>query len=99
MNDLKRSIVASTFVTALVWPVLASANYNESANGDLSGNFQNPTSIALVPNGSTTISGTIQGVGNGVSVDLDYFTVTVPAGQVLVALNMLPGTVGAGAIG
>ena len=33
------------------------------------------------------------------SVDLDYFTVTVPAGQVLAALNVLPGTVGAGAIG
>jgi hypothetical protein len=35
----------------------------------------------------------------GVSVDLDYFTVTVPAGQALVALNVLPGTVGGGAIG
>jgi hypothetical protein len=99
MTDLKRSIATSIFVTTLVWPVLASADYNESANGDLSGNFQNPTSIALVPNGFTTISGTIQGAGNGVSVDLDYFTVTVPAGQVLAALNVLPGTVGAGAIG
>jgi hypothetical protein len=99
MSDLKRSIVTSIFATALVWPVLASANYNESADGDLSGNFQSPTSIALVPNGSTTISGTIQGAGMGVSVDLDYFTVTVPAGQVLVALNVLPGTVGGGAIG
>jgi hypothetical protein len=28
----------------------------------------------------------------GVSVDLDYFTVTVPVGQVLAALNVLPGT-------
>jgi len=99
MTDLKRRIATSIFVTALVWPMLASANYNESANGDLSGNFQNPTSIALVPNASTAISGTIQGAGNGVSVDVDYFTVTVPAGQVLVALNVLPGTVGAGAIG
>jgi hypothetical protein len=35
----------------------------------------------------------------GVSLDLDYFTVTVPVGQVLAALNVLPGTVGAGAIG
>ncbi len=99
MSDLKRSIVTSIFATALVWPVLASANYNESADGDLSGNFQSPTSIVLIPNGSTTISGTIQGAGMGVSVDLDYFTVTVPAGQMLVALNVLPGTVGGGAIG
>ena len=99
MSDLKRSIVTSIFATALVWPVLASANYNESADGDLSGNFQSPTSIALIPKGSTRISGTIQGAGMGVSVDLDYFTVTVPAGQMLVALNVLPGTVGGGAIG
>jgi len=99
MNDLKRSTLASILLTALVWPMLASANYTESVNGDLSGNFQNPTSIALVPNGSTTVSGTIQGAGMGVSVDLDYFTITVPAGQVLSALNVLPGTVGAGAIG
>jgi len=99
MRDLKRSIVASIFAAALVWPVLASANYSESANGDLSGNYLSPTPIALVPNGSTTVSGTIQGAGMGVSVDLDYFTVTVPAGQALVALNVLPGTLGGGAIG
>ena len=99
MSDLKRSIVTSIFATALVWPVLASANYNETPDGDLSGNYLSPTPIALVPNGSTTISGTIQGAGMGVSVDLDYFTVTVPAGQALVALNVLPGTVGGGAIG
>ena len=99
MSDLKRSILASIFLTALVWPMLASADYIESVNGDLSGNFQNPTSIALVPDGSTTVSGTIQGAGMGVSVDLDYFTVTVPVGQALAALNVLPGTMGGGAIG
>jgi hypothetical protein len=47
MRDLKRSIVASIFVTALVWPVLASANYSESADGDLSGNYLSPTPISL----------------------------------------------------
>src|SRR4029450_5920536 len=99
MRDLKRSILASIFLTALVWPMLASADYIESVNGDLSGDFQNPTSIALVPDGSTTVSGTIQGAGMGVSVDLDYFTVTVPVGQGLAALNRLEGPVAAGAIG
>ena len=99
MSDLKRSILASIFLTALGWPMLASADYIESVNGDLSGNFQNPTSIALVPNGSTRVAGTVQGAGAGVSTDLDYFTVTVPVGQVLAALNVLPGTVGGGAIG
>ena len=92
MSNLKRSIVASIFVTTLACPVLALANYAESVNGDLSGNFQNPTPIALVPNGSTTISGTIQGAGSGVSIDLDFFTVAVPVGQVLSAVDVLPGT-------
>jgi hypothetical protein len=99
MSDLKRSILASFFLAALISPMLASANYIESVNGDLSGDFQNPTSIALIPDGATTVSGTIQGAGMGVSVDLDYFTVMVPVGQVLAALNVLPGTVGAGATG
>ena len=96
MSNLKQSIFASIFVTALVWPMLATADYIESTNGDLSGNFLNPTSIALVPNGSTRISGTIAGAGAGVSTDLDYFTVTIPVGQVLAALNVLPGTAGGG---
>jgi hypothetical protein len=99
MSNFERRIRSSIFLTTLVWPMVASANYVESVNGDLSGNFQNPTSLALVPNGSTTVSGTIQGAGMGVSIDLDYFKVTVPVGQVLSALNVLPGTVGAGAIG
>ena len=81
--------------------MLASADYIESdpGNGDLSDNFLNPTSIALVPDGSTRVSGTIEGTGMGRSVDLDYFTVTVPMGQRLVALNVLPETVGAGVNG
>ena len=100
MSDLKRSILASIFLTVLGWPMLASADFTESPPiTELSGDFLNPTSIALVPNGSTKVSGTVQGAGMGVSLDLDYFTVTVPVGQVLAALNVLPETMGAGAIG
>ncbi len=94
-----RSKLASTFLAMLAWPMAASANHVESVNGDLSGDFRNPTFVALLPSGSTIVSGTIQGAGMGVSVDLDYFRVNVPTGQVLSALNVLPGTVGAGAIG
>ena len=99
MRDLKRRVVASIFATVLVWPMLASAGYIESVNGDLSGTFSSPTPIAVVPDGSFTIAGTVEGAGAGVSVDLDYFTVTVPVGQRLASLNVLPGTVGGGAIG
>ena len=96
MSDLKRSILASIF---LVWPTFASADFIEPTNGELSGNFLSPTPVSLVPNGTTRVAGTVQGAGMGVSIDLDYFTVTVPVGQVLSAVNVLPGTIGAGAIG
>ena len=99
MSGLKRSILASILLTALVWPILASADFIEPADGELSGNFLSPTPVALVPNGSTRVSGTVAGRGMGESTDLDYFTVTVPVGQVLKALNVLPGTVGGGATG
>jgi len=51
--------------------MLASAHYIESVNGALSANFQNPSSIALVPNGSTRGLRDYPGSAQGVSVDLD----------------------------
>lgn len=99
MCSLKLRIRSVILASALIGPTLASANFNESTDGDLSGNYQSPTLIPLVSNGSTTVSGTVQGAGMGVSVDLDYFTVNVPAGQVLAALNVLPGTAGGGNVG
>ena len=80
-------------------PTFAAASHIELIDGDLSGNFLSPTPVALVANGITTVSGTIAGAGAGVSTDLDYFTVTVPAGQVLSALFVRPGTTSGGAIG
>jgi hypothetical protein len=100
MSDLKRTVLASIFVAALVWPMLASADFVESPPlVELSGDHLNPTPVPLVPNGATTVSGSVEGKGKGVSVDLDYFTVTVPAGQILTSVNVLPDTVGGGAIG
>ena len=99
MRDLTRGILALVVVTASVWPTLASADFIESPGVDLSGDHLSPTSIAVVPNGSTRISGTVEGAGMGVSLDLDYFTLTVPVGQVLAALIVREGTLGAGMIG
>jgi len=73
-------------------PRLTAAAYNESVDGDLSGNYLSPTTVAVVANGSTSITGTIAGAGNGVSTDLDYFKVTVPPGQTLAALLVRSGT-------
>jgi len=77
----------------------ASADFIEPADGELSGNYLSPTPVALTPNGVTRVAGNVQGAGMGRSIDLDYFRVTVPTGQVLSAINVLPGTIGAGAIG
>ena len=98
MRNLERSILAALFLTVLAWPVLASASYVESVNGDLSGDFQHPTAIAVAI-GSTTVSGTVEGKGKGVSVDLDYFRVTIPAGQVLAELIVREVTQGGGMVG
>jgi hypothetical protein len=92
-------MIASIYLTALAWPMLASANYVESVDGDLSGDHLNPTSVALVANGSTMVSGTVEGAGMATSVDLDYFTVSVPIGQRLDSLIVRDGTSGGGMTG
>jgi hypothetical protein len=98
VRDCKRSILAAMVFSVLAWPMVASADYIEAVNGDLSGDFAHPTPIAVAI-GSTTVAGTVEGKGKGVSVDLDYFKVTIPEGQVLAALIVDSGTQGGGAIG
>jgi hypothetical protein len=99
MRNVNSKRLAALSLPLLAWPMLASAGYMESIDGDLSGDYQNPTPIPLLANGATTLSGTVEGEGAGVSTDLDYFTVTVPTGQRLVSLRVLPDTVGGGALG
>lgn len=74
----------------LAGPVQA-ADWNEGVNGDLSGNGLAPTVVSLA-SGSTAVRGTTGRAIAGGPVDLDYFTVTVPAGHELSALNVLAGT-------
>jgi hypothetical protein len=101
MHCRSPAIVAALWscLAVLAVPMSAAASYIELIDGDLSGNYLSPTSVALLPNGSTTISGTIAGAGAAVSTDLDYFTVTVPAGQVLSSVFVRSGTTSGGAIG
>src|SRR5512132_841421 len=78
---------------ALVLTTLSNAHaitvYNESINGDLSGNGLAPTPITLGL-GSNVIVGTTGNV-NTVS-DRDYFVVTVPSNTLLVQLSEQAGT-------
>ncbi len=69
----------------LLFSLLASfalyADYDESVDGDISGDELSPTVIALV-NGSNVVS------LSSVDSDKDYFTITVPVGATLDALNL-----------
>ena len=67
------------------------ANWNEAVNGDLSNNGLAP-SVLLLSLGNNNVLGTTGRAVTGGPVDLDYFTIAVPAGTVLSALNVLPGT-------
>lgn len=99
MNKLEQAVIPAVFALAVAASMPASANWSESSDGDLSGDYLSPTAIALAPNAGTTVSGTIEGAGQGRSVDLDYFTVHVPSGQNLVALFVRPVTAGGGNAG
>jgi hypothetical protein len=72
-------------VVALAVPVGA-ANHDELINGDLGTDPLAPTALPLSV-GSNVITGTTGNFG-GV-IDRDYVTFTVPAGHVLVAINLL----------
>lgn len=79
-------------LAVLGMPMLSSAAHVELTNGDLSGNHLSPTPVAVTPNGSTAVSGSVTGAGSGVSTDLDYFTVTIPSGQWLSGMFVRTGT-------
>jgi hypothetical protein len=86
------------FATACLFGAAAQAAtvYTESVSGDLSDSGLSPTALT-VASGSNQVFGTT-GRTAGV-VDLDYFTFTVPVGEVLTSITILPGTAGLGRLG
>jgi hypothetical protein len=76
-TPLLRFAVAICFVVAA--PSRAATIWNESTNGDLSGNMSTPTSLTLAA-GNNDLFATTQGG------DLEYVTVTVPAGGTMTGL-------------
>ena len=66
--------------------------WDEMVSGDLSNSGLAPTELVLGP-GSNVVRGQ---TGRSVSVDRDYFSITVPSGNFLNALTVLGGTVGQG---
>jgi hypothetical protein len=79
---MRRSIACLASVLGLLVPATAfAANYSEVSNGDLSGDRLAPTAFTLDP-GPNLISAT------SVSGDVEYFTVTVPAGRTLSVIRL-----------
>src|SRR5690348_2858829 len=95
---LYRSRGIVLFAGACLFAATAQAGvvYSESVSGDLSGSGLSPTLITVAL-GSNQVFGTT-GRAAGV-VDLDYFRLTVPVGEVLTGITILPGTAGLGALG
>jgi len=80
---------AAAFATTLVFlsPCYGGVVHDESVNGELSGIFSAPTPLSITP-GSNQVFGT---TGPG---DLDYFSITLTAGEHLVSIRVLEGTTG-----
>ena len=96
----KRLVFAAAFGTvvgALGTPANAGVVYNESVSGDFSNSGLSPTAVSFAL-GSNQIFGTTGKSAAG--IDRDYFTFTVPMGEELASLTVLPGTTSlAGSLG
>lgn len=71
----------------------AAVAWDESTNGDLSGNGLAPSFAAFAAGGNQLFGTTGRPVAGG-EVDRDYLHFTVPAGYALQSLGVLPGTTG-----
>jgi PEP-CTERM motif len=93
-----RFVVRSAFIAlALGLGSVASAGviWNETGNGDLSGDHLAPTVVGTLTHGSNQIFGQTGNPGSPDSPttpDRDYFVITVPVGLHLASITVLPGT-------
>lgn len=85
----KLGLIAGLSLGAVSATASADMIYNESIDGDLSGNGLAPTSL-LFGAGSNQVLGTTGDPGTG--IDRDYFTFFVPEGMTLSGITLLPNT-------
>jgi hypothetical protein len=79
-----KTFAIALLVAALAVPAANAATvWDETVNGDLSSSEAAPTPIALAI-GSNVLAGTI----NGLPLDRDYITFTVPSGFILTQMNL-----------
>lgn len=105
MTTPPRRLVPRTVLTAAALALAAAAApagatliWNEAVNGDFSNDRLMPTAVPLVAGVNEIWGSTGRAVPQG-PVDLDYFTITIPAGSVLASLTVLEGTLPIGEVG
>lgn len=98
MQNVLRNAMAALYLAVPVAPAVAGVAYDETGSGDLSGTYSSPTPLA-VSLGSNLVYGTTGKDATSNQIDRDYFTVTIPPGQRLTALKILPGTQPGGTFG
>lgn len=95
MRNSSIGSIAALLLAVCATPAGANVVHNETTSGDLSTDYQNPT-LVTVGVGSNQILGQTGRTVTGGPIDRDYFTITIPAGQALTAVNVLPNTQGDG---
>jgi PEP-CTERM motif len=88
-----KPMVAGALCLALCGHAQAVTAWNESVNGDLSSDGLSPTALSVVLGTNSVIGRTGD---DGLGLDRDYFSFTVPNGAVLSKLMINPGTQVAG---
>lgn len=81
-------LVSLLAAMSLPFSSVQALNWNESINGDLSGNGNAPTLVVLTE-GSNLFTGVMGSTDNGVTVDADIWTFTIAAGYYLTGINLL----------
>lgn len=78
-RKLLSTILALALCVTLVGTAIADSNYDETNDGDLSGDRLNPTVITLTPGNNTVTATSIAG-------DVEYLAVAIPDGQQIDAI-------------
>jgi len=91
MHATLRTILpaAALLAAGAVCPPARAGGYDESVSGDLSDDGLGPTFVALAAGSNPIHGSTGKRLG---TIDRDYFTITVPSGETLSAITLLPGT-------
>lgn len=87
-NVMACTALVGTALAVLATPASASIVWDEVGNGDFSNSGPSPTQIPTLAIGDNTIFGNC-GESGGSPLDRDYFTITVPAGAELTAINLV----------